>query len=60
MTDMEAAEARLNAEERAAAEAGSSLDLRMRPVIAAMDVFTEDSDDEDMPDTSDGRCELPA
>ena len=58
MTDMEAAEARLNAEERAAAEAGSSLELRMRPIIAPMDVFTTDSDDEDMPDKDDGRCSL--
>ncbi len=46
MSAMEAAEAQLNAEERAAAEAGPSQDMRLRPVIGAVDVFEEDEDEE--------------
>ena len=55
MSAMEAAEARLNAEERAAAEAGASQDMRLRPVIGAVDVFEED-EDEEVPPKDVGRC----
>ena len=53
MSAMEAAEARLNEEERAAAEAGASQDMRLRPVIGAVDVFEED---EEVPPKDVGRC----
>ena len=55
MSAMEAAEARLNEEERAAAEAGASQDMRLRPVIGAVDVFEED-EDEEVPPKDVGRC----
>ena len=57
MSAMEAAEARLNAEERAAAEAEASLDVRLRPTIGAVDVF-EEVEEEEVPPKDVGRCAL--